>query len=120
MVRQLSTSDLEAFLAEKTAAAIHIDAAWDVGHRPVTRAKMIEAENVLADRASFGEIDCDRNAEWAKSLPLLGVPAVAYYRDSKLLATLLGTRQNIRARLERVLRGEPIGYKDGTDEVPYK
>lgn len=117
MVRQLMSSDLETFLAEKPAAAIHIDADWDVGHRPAIRAKMIEAENALAELANFGEIDCDRNQEWAKSLPLRGIPAIAYYRDGKLVAALLGLRQDIRARVERVLRGEPIGHEDGTDET---
>lgn len=108
---------MQAFLAEKAAAAIHIDAEWDVGYRQHTRAKMIEAEASLAERADFGEIDCDRNQEWAKSLPLLNVPAVAYYRDGKLVAALIGARQNIRARLTRVLRGEPVGYKDGAGET---
>ena len=39
---------------------------------------------------------------------------VAYYLDGKLVAALIGTGQNVLGRLERVLRGEPIGYKDGT------
>jgi Thioredoxin len=115
-MRQLTGTDLESFVAARPAAAIHFDAEWDVGHRPTVRARMLEAEKVLNEQANFGEVDVDQNQELAKTLQLLNVPAVAYYRDGKLVAILLGARQNIRARLERVLRGETIGPKDGTEE----
>jgi hypothetical protein len=42
------------------------------------------------------------------------VPLVAYYRDGRLVAALIGADQDVKARLERVLWGEPIGYNDGT------
>jgi hypothetical protein len=32
------------------------------------------------------------------------------------VALLIGCRQNVRRGLERVMRGEAIGYKDGNDE----
>jgi thioredoxin-like negative regulator of GroEL len=76
---------------------------------------MLEAEEALVDQVNFGEVDCDRDRELAKSIPVLNVPTVAYYRDGGLIVALIGAQQNIRARLERVLRGEPIGYKDGFD-----
>jgi hypothetical protein len=32
---------------------------------------MADAERVLADRVNFGEVDCDRDPELAKSIPIL-------------------------------------------------
>ena len=113
MPKQLTWDEFEAFVREKRAAAIHFDAAWDVGHRPSTRRKMQEAETAFGDTVNFGEIDCDRSMEIAKSIQLRGVPAVAYYIDGKLQAVLLGAQQNVRARIKRLLSGERIGYKDG-------
>ena len=72
------------------------------------------AEAALGDQASFAEIDCDTNSEFSKSVPVLNVPLVAYYHGGKMVAALIGADQNVRARMERVLRGEKIGYKDGT------
>jgi thioredoxin-like negative regulator of GroEL len=77
---------------------------------------MLKAEKELGDRANFGEVDVDRDMELAKSLRLLNVPTVAYYRNGQLVALLTGCRQNVRSRLERVMRGEAIGHQDGDDE----
>lgn len=115
MATQLSSRDFEAFVREKRIAAIHFDAEWDVGHRPTARQKMEKAKALLGDQVNFGEVDCDREMELARSIRLPGVPAIAYYLDGELIAVLLGAQQNVQARLERVIRGEPIGYKDGTD-----
>jgi thioredoxin-like negative regulator of GroEL len=112
----LTSTEFQSFVEAKPAAAVHFDAVWDVGYRPMTRQLMLDAEAILADNANFGEVDCDSDSELAKSIPVLGVPMVAYYRDGRLVAALLGSQQNIRARLEGVLRGEPIGYKDGFDK----
>jgi thioredoxin-like negative regulator of GroEL len=102
-MRQPST-DLEAFISEKPAAVIQFDAEWDVTYRSVVRAKMIEAEKELGKQANFGEVNCDRSPELARSLPAHNVPLVAYYRDGKLVHVLIGAHQNILARLESVLR----------------
>lgn len=114
-MRFLTSKEFQFFISAKPAAAIHFDAEWDVSYRPVLRERMREAEEALANEATFGEVDCDRNLELAKFLPLLAIPAVAYYRNGKLVAVMGGAKQNVRARLERVLRGEAIGYKDGLD-----
>ena len=52
------------------------------------------------------------------SLPLGNVPTVAYFRDGRLVAALIGSNQDVTARTQRVLRGEPIGYNDGTTPTP--
>jgi len=60
MVQPLTGEDYEEFVQEKRAAAVHFDAEWDVGYRPITRQKMQEAEQVLAQEVNFGEIEVDR------------------------------------------------------------
>jgi thioredoxin-like negative regulator of GroEL len=76
---------------------------------------MKDAEAALSGEVNFGEVDCDQEIPLAQSIRLLNVPAVAYYRDGKLVAVLPGVQQDIRRRLERLLRGEPIGRDDGMD-----
>ena len=107
-MRQVSGAELAAFVAEQSVAAIHLDAEWDVGYRPIVRATMLEAEKALNAVANFGEVDVDGSPELAVSVGLLNVPAVAYYRDGKLAALMYGASQNIRARMEQLLRGELI------------
>jgi thioredoxin-like negative regulator of GroEL len=114
-MRLLTSTDFKSFVEAKLAAAIHFDAEWDVAYRPITRQRMLEAEEALADQVSFGELDCGSNPELANSLHILNVPCVAYYRNGSLIAALVGAEQNIRARLERVLHGQPIGHQDGFD-----
>jgi thioredoxin-like negative regulator of GroEL len=111
-MRLLTSDDFHSFIAGKRAAAIHFDAEWD-GHRELTRRKMLEAEQALGDHVNFGEVDIDTEVALAKSTPVANVPLVAYYLDGKLVAALIGTGQNVRARLARVLLGEPIGRRPG-------
>jgi thioredoxin-like negative regulator of GroEL len=107
-MRLLTQADIASFLAEKTVPAIHFDANWDTVHRTVTRSAMADAEQILAEHVNFGEVDCDRDPQLAKSIPVLNVPTVAYYRDGKLIGALIGASQNVRLHLECVLRGDPI------------
>jgi len=115
MVRQLTKAEFASFVTEKHAAAVHFDADWDVAYRPITRKKMLEAEVAFSQQVNFGEVDCDREISLAKSIRLSGVPGVAYYLDGKLLTVLLGAKQNVSGRLQRMLHGEPIGHDDGLD-----
>jgi thioredoxin-like negative regulator of GroEL len=107
-MRLVTQTDIAVFVAEKPAAAIHFDANWDAKYRAVIRSAMVDAEQALADRVNFGEVDCDRDPELAKSIPILNVPSVAYYRGGKLVGALIGAGQDVRVHLERVLRGDPI------------
>lgn len=107
-VQLLDRLNFAPFIAAKLAAAVHFDANWNVDGQAATRRKMEAAERALADRVNFGEVDCDRTPELAKAIPLLNVPSVAYYREGKLIGTLIGAGQDVRDYLERVLRGEPI------------
>lgn len=106
-MRLLTQADISAFLGEKPVAAIHFDAKWDA-NRAATRNAMTDAEQVLSDCVNFGEVDCDSDPELAKSIPILNVPSVAYYRDGKLMGALIGAGQNVRLHLERILRGGTV------------
>ena len=53
----------------------------------------------------------------AKSIRLVNVPSVAYYKHGKLIAVLIGEKQDVRSRLERILRGESIARDDGVGGV---
>jgi thioredoxin-like negative regulator of GroEL len=116
-IRQLSSDQYVAFVAEKSVAAVHFDADWDTAYRPPTRQRMREAAEALGERANFAEVGVDAEPDLARSIPLLNIPTVAYYRDGKLVAALIGSGQNVQERVERLLRGESIGYKDGTDRA---
>ena len=113
LIRKITSEQYAEFLAEKPVAAVHFDAAWDkLGE--MTQQSMMDAQEALGERVSFGEIDIDLNVPLCKSIPVWNVPLVAYYRDGKLVAALIGADQNVRGRVERVLNGQPIGYDDGT------
>ena len=113
-MRLLDGSEFESFIATKPVAAIHFDAEWDVQYRPLVRRAMLDAERAFGGRVNFAEVDVDQDQELARSIRLLNVPAVAYFRDGALVATLIGANQNVAARVDLVLRGEPIGDQDGT------
>jgi thioredoxin-like negative regulator of GroEL len=109
----LNSQKFESFIAAKSVAATHFDAEWNSSSRAVMRGKMREAEASLSEQVNFGEVDCDASPELAKSIRLLNVPSVAYYKHGKLIRALIGEKQDVRSRLERILRGESIGRDDG-------
>src|SRR5262249_4032471 len=117
-MRQLTGAEFQSFVAAKQAAAICFDAAWDATAHPLIRQRMLKAENEFRDIANFGRVDVQRDMELAEAMHLLNVPTVGYYRDGQVVALLIGGRQNVCRRLERVMRGEVIGYSDGFDESP--
>ena len=108
-MRLLTATEVEAFIEAKPVAAIHFDAEWDTNYRTIGRRKMEEAEQALGELVNFGEVDCDLAPKLAKSVPVLNVPSVAYYRNGVLIAALVGTEQDVRGGVERILRGEAIG-----------
>ena len=111
----LLEADLESFVAANSVAAIHFDAAWDVAGLASISPKLEEAQEIFKDQVAFGFVDCDQSPELAKAIPVLNVPAIAYFRNGKLVAAFIGSRQNIRLRLQHLLGGEAVGYNDGGD-----
>jgi len=92
----------------KTSGGHSLRASWDAKYRAITRGSMSDAQQALAERVNFGEVDCDNDPDLAKSIPILNVPSVSYYRDGKLVGAVVGAGQDVRLHLERVLRGDPI------------
>lgn len=115
-MKLLTHAEYRDFIASKRVAAIHFEADWDIGKHD-TRKAMRDAVRLLGNEVAFAEVDVDLEPDLARSIPVGNVPLVAYYRDGRLVAALIGTGQNVRARVVRVLAGEPIGYNDGTDEL---
>jgi len=111
----LNATDFESFIADNSKAVIHFDAAWNVDGLIAIQHKMEEAESLVVGSVAFAYVDCDKNPELAKAIPILNVPTVAYYSHAKLVAALIGAQQNVRLHLERLLQGEPVAYKDGAD-----
>jgi thioredoxin-like negative regulator of GroEL len=108
-MQRLSSEQFKSFVEAKAAAVVHFDEDWNGQYRTMMRRQMRDAERSLSDRANFGEVDCTSSPELAKSIPILNVPAVAYYGGGKLIAVLIGANQDIRGCLDRVLLGESIG-----------
>jgi hypothetical protein len=115
MTRLRSAAELDSFVKEKPFAIVHFDAVWDEGYRPIARRKILDAEKSFFEHVNFGEVDCDQSPDLAKSMSVSNVPLVAYYRQGQLVAALIGSRQHVRLRLVRLVRGETIGHRDGAD-----
>jgi thioredoxin-like negative regulator of GroEL len=117
-MQRLTSQTFHSFLSSHRIAAVHFDAEWDA-HRARVRQSMLDAEATLSDCAGFAEVDVDTSVDLARSIGVANVPLVAYYRDGQLVAALVGADQNVKARTERVLRGDPIGYNDGTSPTSH-
>jgi thioredoxin-like negative regulator of GroEL len=113
MVHQLTEKDFNDFISQREFAVIHFDAPWDVGYRPPMQLIMNKASEDFPE-VNFAEVDVDRDGDLARDLPVMNVPTVAYYRYGELVAALIGQQQNIEQRLCRLMRGQTIGYNDGT------
>ncbi len=116
-MRLLTRTEVEAFILAKPAAAIHFDAEWNMNYRTIVRCKMEEAERTLRAQVNFGEVDVDLEPDLAKSVPVLNVPTVAYYRKGTLIAASVGTEQDVGGSLERILRGEAIGGESAKPDL---
>jgi len=112
-MRQITAAEYSSFIASKLVVVVHFDAAWNPGRAP-TRTRMLEAESQFRDRVGLAEVDVDAESELARSIPVSNISLVAYYRDAKLVAALIGVGQNVAARIDRLLRGARIGYADDT------
>ena len=116
-MRLRNLADFRSFVETKPGAAIHFDAARNVSAELNLKQRMLDAEEALADLANPGEVDCGSNPARAKSIPVPNVPLAAYSRYGELIAALVAAEQNVRTRVERVLRGESTGYNDRLSSV---
>lgn len=101
-MRPLNGDEFHALVTSRPAAAVLFDAAWD-GRRVAARAQMAAAADALGDRAAFGEVNCDAEADLARAVRVANVPSVAYFRDGLHVATIVGAGQDVAATLEALL-----------------
>jgi len=107
MAEKVTKTNLNDFLSRKPYSVIHFDAGWD-GYR-FTVTKNIDALiPLLNEEVSFGYVDVDEEQDLAKEIRLLDVPSVAYYQGAKLIATVIGVKQNIEDNIARMKRGEQL------------
>lgn len=110
-----TTDKFAEFVRSKRITVIHFDATWDVGNRPIAQCQMRLAHIRFGTEVAFAEVDVDTEADLARQAGVLNVPAIAYYRDGKFVAALLGADQDIAARINRLRCNQEIGYGDGFD-----
>jgi thioredoxin-like negative regulator of GroEL len=118
-ITKVTKENYATFITERRFAVLHFDTEWDVGGRPLMRLIMAAIMKEFPEGVNFGEVDCDVDVEPAKGIPVWNVPLVAYYRQGKLVAALVGMGQNVRERLRRVMKDEFIGHRDGTETLPH-
>lgn len=101
--RMLTAGEFPVFVASKPVVAIHFDASWNATARHGMRIKMAEARAVFGDQVAIAEVDCDAELELAKSIPVVNVPLVAYYRGGQIFSAVVGMH-DVHANLERLMQ----------------
>ena len=109
---RISENEFEPFLQEKEYTVVLFDAPWDVGPGAIIRPLFEKAAGALNSQVNFGEVNCDEFSR-VKSIPILNVPTVAYYKGRQLIAALIGAQQDVTRRTQAMLDGEQIGRNDG-------
>ena len=112
---KLSENNYESFLRRMEYTVVLLDASWDVGPGGVIRPRFEEAARAFDGRVGFGEVNCDECVFVARSVGIVSVPTVAYYKGGQLIVALVGSNQNIIARTQAMMDGMWIGRKDGRD-----
>ena len=113
--RTINSEDLSEFLKKCPFTVIHLDAIWD-GYRGVVEKKI----DLLIEKTldtSFGYIDIDDNQEYARSIDLRNVPACSYYKETELIATVIGMQQDIEENLQILREG---GTPDTSNKISRK
>ena len=111
-VLSLSPDDLDEALSSHAFTVVHLDAKWD-GYRAIVSQRMEDLLDSCSDTA-FGYMDVDLFPDHARAIPLLNVPACSYYRGRTLVATVIGTQQDIAKNLAILRSG---GTPDTTNTV---
>jgi len=100
----ITSESLPAFLKIRPFTVIHLDADWD-GYRRQIQSQIESLVDSLSD-VSFGYMDVDRDADFASSIALRNTPACAYYSESKLVAVVIGVKQQIVTNIELLRLGK--------------
>jgi thioredoxin-like negative regulator of GroEL len=107
MAEKATKANLAEFLSRKPYSVIHIDAKWD-GYQKVVADRVDSLESELRQDVSFGSIDSDTEQEYVREIGIVNVPSVAYYRGDRLVASIVGVRQDIAENIKRLQQGEQL------------
>jgi thioredoxin 1 len=106
-MRKFTAEETQYLIESSAIAIVHLDAAWD-GYRLTIARKINE---ILADPpadVAFAYVDVDEQVELARSLKVINVPTVAYFRHGKLVGSVIGQGQDISRNIERIRTGEQL------------
>lgn len=106
-MEQLSKASFPEFLSRRPFSIVHVDATWD-GHRAVISEKLRALEPQFEKDVSFGYVDCDVEAEYAREIDILNVPSIAYYQGAGLVGVVIGVQQDVAGNIERMKCGQPL------------
>ena len=104
----LTRATLAEFLCRRPYSVIHIDAGWDRRYREIVSDRIHSLESEFQEDVSFGYIDCDAEQENAREIGVVNVPTVAYYKERRLVAAVVGIQQDVAENIKRMRRGDTL------------
>ena len=104
----VTRATLPEFLGRKPYSVIHIDARWDRRYREIVSGRIHSLEAQFQNDISFGYIDCDAEQDYAREIGVVNVPTVAYYKERRLVAAVVGIQQDVAENIKRMRRGDTL------------
>ncbi|HEX7863018.1 MAG TPA: thioredoxin family protein [Verrucomicrobiae bacterium] len=105
-LRSLTETEIQSFLSERPYSVIHLDAAWD-GYGKLFAEKLVAASKAMPD-VGFATMDSDKEEAFARTIGLTNVPMALYFHGEKLIASIIGHKQDLQENIRRVKAGESI------------
>ena len=101
VVRLASPGDVRRLVSDHEVVVLHLDAGWD-GYRAMMERKLMAYAASDPDGVSFAYADIDEYPDFARSLGLVNVPALAYYVAGDLAEVVMGLAQDVEANVARL------------------
>jgi hypothetical protein len=114
-ITQLCRDIYERFIHDNRFATVLFDApTWNTTYKQ-TSSDFQSIADKLGQLAAFGFVDVDDPSmvEICRTIPVVNVPLIAYYKDGKLIKGIVGVGQDVAGRIRAVAAGYPIGNDDG-------
>ena len=105
---KLTADEITLIVENSDIAVVHLDAEWD-GYRLAIERKINEilAQHPPTDVA-FAYVDVDEQLELARSLKVINVPTLVYFRHGRVVGSVIGQGQDISANIARVRSGDQL------------
>ena len=107
-MENLSTETFMQFVTGNEYVVVLFDAPWDAAGGASIRPRLEQAAGHYAGQVQFGEVDVQEQVELARSVGVLNVPAVGYYRGGNLVGIFIGATQDVNANTSALLAGSEI------------